>query len=209
MTESSYCQACFMDKPVAGASPDPRYCQGCYDFLLKEAEMLPAKSGRPEWIPKPQKALVGGGEISHDAPEKPSDGIFKGDTTPDNGKTLSIDGAINMSTLGSKKIEVDATKPPATPRTAVRGGPEQKALPQELIKQWAGEGMGSRAIASRLNRELGIKISYKTIQRALSRKNNANCNASLDMGAGKARSEGGGLLDRCQAKYEGSEVKGQ
>ena len=42
------------------------------------------------------------------------------------------------------------------------------ALPRELISQWAGEGMGSKAIASKLNSELGIKVSYKTVQRVLS-----------------------------------------
>lgn len=158
-----FCHACLEDKPVTEASPDPRYCQGCYDFLVKEAEML-LEGKHPAWIPKPQKAPVGGGEISHDAPEKPSDGMFKGDTIPDNGKTLSID----MSTLGSKKNEAAVNKPQASPRTASRRRPRHKALPHALIKQWADEGMGSKAIATKLKRELGIKVSYKTVQRVLS-----------------------------------------
>jgi hypothetical protein len=49
-----FCHACVMDKPATEASPDPRYCQGCYDFLLKEAEILsPGK--HPGWIPKPHQ----------------------------------------------------------------------------------------------------------------------------------------------------------
>lgn len=48
-----FCHACLVGKPLDDISPDPSYCQGCYDFLLKEAEMLPANR-RPRWIPKQQ-----------------------------------------------------------------------------------------------------------------------------------------------------------
>ena len=146
MKDTFFCHACLEDKPTADISPDPRYCQGCYDFLLKEAEML-IRSGstrRPEWIPKSQ--------------------------TPKNQCKVSQDIALNMSTLDDKKIEVDIIQPSVAKVTRVKRGPKQKPLPQELIEQWAGEGMGSRAIASKLKNELGIKVSYKTIQRALSRK---------------------------------------
>ena len=46
-----FCEACVVGKPVVEQSPDPRYCQGCYDFLKAEAEMLPATK-RPAWRPK-------------------------------------------------------------------------------------------------------------------------------------------------------------
>jgi len=77
---------------------------------------------------------------------------------------------LNMSTVNGKKSEVDIIQPPVSKVTHEKRGPKQKALPQELIKQWVGEGMGSKAIASRLKSELGIKVSYKTVQRALSNK---------------------------------------
>lgn len=146
-----YCQACLMDKPASEASPDPRYCLSCYDFLLQEAEMLPSRT-RPAWIPLK-------GKIGHQ-------------------KTalVSRDSSVNMSTVNNKKSAVDIIQPSVAKVTRGKRGPKQKALPQELIKQWTGEGMGSKAIASRLNRELGIKVSYKTIQRALT--------AKLDMGSG-------------------------
>ncbi len=51
-----FCHACLASKPATEASPDPRYCQVCYDFLTKEAEMLP-ENKHPKWIPKPQRAL--------------------------------------------------------------------------------------------------------------------------------------------------------
>lgn len=46
-----FCEACLVGKPVGEHSPDPRYCQGCYAFLLNEVEILPATK-RPAWIPK-------------------------------------------------------------------------------------------------------------------------------------------------------------
>ena len=45
-----FCLGCLEDKPVSQQSPDPRYCQGCCDFLVKEAEMNPGQSG--DWKPK-------------------------------------------------------------------------------------------------------------------------------------------------------------
>jgi hypothetical protein len=52
-----FCQACLVGKPLDDSSPDPRYCQECYDFLLREAEI---SSGhiRSSWIPKESKKRV-------------------------------------------------------------------------------------------------------------------------------------------------------
>ena len=33
-----FCKACLMGKDKAGISPDPRYCQDCYDFLREAME---------------------------------------------------------------------------------------------------------------------------------------------------------------------------
>ena len=143
MADLFFCSTCLEDKDRKELSPDPRYCQGCYDFLLKEAEMLPGGK-RPAWIPKE-------GKIGHQ-------------------KSIQVSGdvVLNMSTLNDKKSEVDIIQPSVGKVTRGKRGPKQKALPQELIKQWSGEGMGSKAIASKLSNELGIKVSYKTIQRLLS-----------------------------------------
>lgn len=32
-----FCSGCLVGKPQSEASPDPRYCQVCYQFLLKDA----------------------------------------------------------------------------------------------------------------------------------------------------------------------------
>jgi len=147
---SFFCHACLLDKPAPEASPDPRYCQGCYDFLLKEAKMLPDNK-HPKWIPRTQSKKDSTGKIGHQ-------------------KSIQVSGdmVLNMSTVNGKKSEVDIIQPPVGKVTCGKRGPKQKALPQELIKQWADEGMGSKAIASRLKSEFGMKVSYKTVQRALS-----------------------------------------
>ncbi len=46
-----WCKACVVAKPLDDISPDVRYCQGCYDILLKEAELLPTNK-RAAWMPK-------------------------------------------------------------------------------------------------------------------------------------------------------------
>ena len=38
MASLFFCHACLDDKDQQELSPDPHYCQGCCDFLLKEAE---------------------------------------------------------------------------------------------------------------------------------------------------------------------------
>ena len=138
-----FCHACLDDKPATEASPDPRYCQSCYDFLAKEAELITGGK-RPAWIPLNSK-------IGHQKPIQ-----------------VSGDVALNMSTVVSKKSEVDIIHPPVAKVTREKRGPKKKSLPRELIKQWAGESMGSKAIATRLKAEHRVVVSYKTIQRILS-----------------------------------------
>ncbi len=67
------------------------------------------------------------------------------------------------STLNSTNAKVD--------NFGSRGRPKvykKRPLPDEEIKQLHQQGMGAKAIASQLKRELGIIVSYKTIQRVLS-----------------------------------------
>ena len=46
-----FCLACLIAMPVNEQSPDSRYCQGCYQFLRAEAELLPVKHKKPGWAP--------------------------------------------------------------------------------------------------------------------------------------------------------------
>ncbi len=52
-----WCKACQVARPLSEKSPDPRYCQGCYELLLKETEL---EGGRRagEWRPKKGKRLA-------------------------------------------------------------------------------------------------------------------------------------------------------
>jgi len=135
-----FCEACLVGKHEGEASPDFRYCQTCYDLLLKEAEML-SRGKRPAWSPKPQKPKIAGEKQYQVLP----------------------DVAPIMSTLESKNIEVDKN----TPSVAKRGRVKRE-LPEEIIRQLQHEGLGSKAIATKLKAEQGIDVSYKTIQRELS-----------------------------------------
>ena len=47
-----FCLACLVGKLASEQSPDPRYCLNCYEVLVKEAELAPAKIKRT-WQPVP------------------------------------------------------------------------------------------------------------------------------------------------------------
>ena len=146
-TGGFFCQACVVGKPLDDVSSDPRYCQGCYEVLVAEAKLLPTTK-RPKWVPK---SPLRHGKIS---PEK---------TIP-----VSQDEVLIMHTIKQEKSKVCIIQPQVG-KVAYeeKRGPKHKDLPEDLIKQWDGEGMGSKAIVSRLKRELDIKVHYSTIQRIL------------------------------------------
>jgi hypothetical protein len=141
-----FCEACLVGKAASEASPDPRYCQRCYDFLLKEAEVL-SESGstrRPGWIPKPQKAQ-------------------------ENQCPIPSPGASIMATVESPKIKVAIITPRDATRTIIKRGPKHRVdLPVEFILKWAGEGMGSKKITAKLKAEYDITVGFRTIARILS-----------------------------------------
>ena len=135
-----WCHACLVGKPASESSPDPRYCQPCYVFLLREAEMDSGRRG-DDW--KPKKAHKKAAQVAEDVRRI-------------------------MSPLESKKIEVDIIHPPTISRASGKRGPKHRRLPEDLIRKLAGEGMGSKAIVAWLKADRGLIVSYKTIQRILS-----------------------------------------
>jgi len=142
-----FCQACLVGKPLDDQSPDPRYCLCCYDCLAKEAEMLDRRN-RPKWAPRADKKGA--------------------KTSPLKTNKVSRDGVSIMATLESQKYKVAIIPPPARVTTVGKRGPKHKALPVELIMQWAREGMGSKRIASRLKAEHSIIVGFRTIARIIS-----------------------------------------
>lgn len=139
-----FCNACLTGKPTSGRSPDLHYCQGCYDVLLKEVNMLIAsdKRHRPSWIPtKPSSKASQGEKVSAD---------------------IQRVGSAIMSTLNEGKSD------PSTVRkvTYNKRGPKLTELPDDLIRELAGQGLGSKAITTKLAKQ-GYSVSYKTVQRRL------------------------------------------
>jgi len=136
-----WCGACLVAKPFDDQSPDPRYCQDCHDFLLKEVALLAPKQRRPEWIPKAK-------EISQ--------------------KLAGVSGypPLIMATVKSKKSEVAIIYPAVSTRPIVKRGPKRRTdLPIELITQWASEGMGYKRIAAKLKIECNITVGFRTVAR--------------------------------------------
>ena len=140
-----WCHTCLVSHPAIEQSPDPRYCQECYSFLLKEAKMLDPRK-RPKWIPR----LPGRYTRQEKQNQIPTVG----------------DGI--MSPLEDNISEVDIIRPTVALRARGKRGPKHRQLPEDLIRRLADEGMGSKAIATELKAEHGIVVSYKTIQRILS-----------------------------------------
>jgi hypothetical protein len=141
-----FCHACLVGKPAVEQSPDPRYCQGCYEFLMHEASLLDQRS-RPKWLPRHTKQ----GEISGEKTNKVS------------GVGVSI-----MATVKGKKTEVAIIHPAVSARPTTKRGPKHRDLPVDLIMQWAGEGMGSKKITAKLKAEYDITVGFRTIARILS-----------------------------------------
>jgi hypothetical protein len=141
-----WCEACLKARPLDDQSPDPRYCLGCYEFLLKEAILLPPKQGRPKWVPKAKEAVKSGAGISGYPPRI-------------------------MATVKGKKSEVAIIPPSVSTRPIVkriRRGPKHRTdLPVEVIMQWAGEGMGSKKITAKLKADYDIAIGFRTVARIL------------------------------------------
>lgn len=141
-----WCQTCFVARPLDDRSPDERYCQACYCLLSKEAEMLGSHVKEPDWIPGKLQKIEG----------KKLPPIPQG-------------GGGNMATVKGDKSEVAIIKPVTSKVTHGKRGPKYRGdLPLDLISQWQSEGMGSKAIARRLNAEYGIKVGFRTVARILS-----------------------------------------
>ena len=93
-TGGFFCYACLIGMPAIDQSPDPRYCQICYEFLLEEASMI-SKKKLPGWVPQAQK-------------------------TPQKLATISRYPRTILSTVNESKITVDKKKR-TTPK---RGRPQ-------------------------------------------------------------------------------------
>jgi hypothetical protein len=129
---------------VADQSPDPRYCQFCYDLLNNEVRILKETrqyNARASLLPK----VTAG---------KPPAGTQPGVEAP-----VKRD----KKPIAVADVETD------TVRTSVilsHRGRNKKSLPVERIKELAASGASSRDIAKKLELD-GVMVSYRTVSRAL------------------------------------------
>lgn len=145
LTHPCWCEACIVGKKQREMSLDPRYCQGCYELLVADAELQKGGTRRPSWIPRPSLGvtILGGEKPKHSLEDTHKENAIK-------------------STSNEKHARVDKIRP-----SPLKRGRKQRKLPEELIRQLHdNEGLGSKAIATKL-KEQGITVSYKTIQRLL------------------------------------------
>lgn len=142
-----WCVACLVARPLKEQSLDPRYCQGCYKSLSHEAQLL-AESGswkHPKWIPVAKEQRTAQEPIPQEKMKM---------------LTVNSTGAIGNN------LEVSVSKSHLSGRPTSY---KKRELPEELIKQLNREGLGSKAITSRLKKQ-GYIISAMTVSRILSGK---------------------------------------
>ena len=137
-----FCQACLVGKPESERSEkDARYCNFCQPVIEAEYAMQGRLTRYKPAKPESIKSL----ELFVDKDIYPAEEKAK------------------MSTLNSPSLTVDNFRPQGRPKTY-----KKKILPEGQIRQFHNEGMGPKAIATKLKREQSIAVSYKTIQRILS-----------------------------------------
>jgi len=141
-----FCQACLVGKLESQMSQrDSRYCVDCQPIVEEGYIQLRQHKRYLQQLHNPKiEALKGEGRENYTNKEK-----------------------TKMSTLNSPTPTVDIFRPQGRLTTY-----KKKELPELQIKQLHNEGMGSKAIASKLKAEQGIDVSYKTIQRVLSGQRN-------------------------------------
>jgi len=131
-----FCKACLSGR--TDHSPDPRYCQRCYDFLTEEGKLLQVTrpGANPGWLPQ-------------------------GSTSPQVLPTALPSAGHNSAptvSMAPGKSSIMSTS---------KRGPKHKVLPEDLIVKLADQGMNSKGIAQRLNVQGIAKVSYKTVERIL------------------------------------------
>jgi len=138
-----FCEGCLVGKTEEQMSPkDIRYCVECQQFIEQDFEGL--------------------GRLARYRSVAPQSDIETVETVAITSCPYA-ETETKMSTLNQESATVDKFRPRGRPKTY-----KKRNLPVEEIQQLHQNGLGSKAIATRLNKENGIDVSYKTIQRVLS-----------------------------------------
>lgn len=142
-----WCEACVVARPIDDKSPDPRYCLECFGVLSHEASLLNPRS-RPKWVPKVAK-------------------ILKTDAQKVNKVSQHIVPIMHTIKTQQNRSVHNSTEDAKNYALTKRGPKPRADLPMEVITQWAGEGMGLKAICTRLKAEYDIAVHHTTILRRL------------------------------------------
>ena len=145
--DSFWCSGCISARPVAERSADSRYCQGCRDFLCKEADSSP-QNQRGAWVPTDWVPRL----PTTAAPAEPCD------INPDGVSNKGRDGesAIgNIVTGNNQEGSGEKHRSRGRPRSA------RNALPLEKILELHQSGQGSREIADQ------VGANYRTVARLI------------------------------------------
>jgi len=148
---SFFCCGCLEHKTTDDISADPRYCHDCYDFLKKEAGLIPYSKKKPHWIP--------GNFVM---PRESTSAKISPLKTP----TIAGYSRGILATVNRPEIRVAKNQPQVGKVTSEKRGRPLIELPEAKILAMAKQGMGSKAIAARLA-EQGINAKFRTIARIL------------------------------------------
>ncbi|MFC2063194.1 hypothetical protein ACFLS8_04560 [Chloroflexota bacterium] len=148
-----WCLACLVAKPNSEKSPDLRYCQGCYESLLKEADLL--GTSRPTWIPRPVLS-------SKPTAPQPNPDIKNAGTTCST--SIKQSGVLVASNTENTQLYQNLPQDRSKPNV---GGRPKKDIPVELIRKLAGKGKSIGAIVKTL-KSRGAPVSAMSVSRVLS-----------------------------------------
>ncbi len=138
-----FCRGCLEGKTKEQISKrDTRYCVTCQPLVEREYAQI-----RQRYTP-----IL----YNHQNPQE--DTLYNADKEIHTGEQNT-----KISTLNLASPTVDNFRPRGRPETY-----KKRLLPNDKIKQLHKDGMGAKAITTKLKKEEGIDVSYKTIQRILS-----------------------------------------
>ncbi len=143
-----FCHSCLIHKPLDDKSADPRYCQGCYDFLIEEARVLNIRGNKSRfgWIPRNETPTTQGNDKASEKCAKTSKEIFTPKTLP--------------ATVFAQP-DNENRKP-----GVISGGRPAKDLPVEKIQNLFSRGGSVTDILRQLQIE-GITVSRRTVYNIL------------------------------------------
>lgn len=146
-----FCQSCIVGKHEDEASPDFRYCGGCYKLLMEDADILSPSKGIQAWVPRHQEH-----QRAYESPPP-----------------MQLDMGEQEEVLLHTKTESSHAYQNHTEDRPIPnvGGRPKKNIPIKLIHRLSEQGLSIGRIVKELKGQ-GQIISAMTVSRALSGRRN-------------------------------------